>query len=56
MLVPRKRKALDGKVWWCVFNTNKKGWSTLTCFGKYRTEKECQYAIKSYGRLNMKVN
>ena len=45
MLVPRKRIALDGKFWWCVFDTKKMNWSTLACFGKYKTKKACKYAI-----------
>lgn len=45
MYEPRKRTALDGKVWWCVFNTDTNKWSTLLCHGKYRTKKECQYTI-----------
>lgn len=48
MLEPRKRTALDGKVWWCVFDTNKGSWSTLTCFGKYETRRECQMRIDWY--------
>ena len=48
MLKPRKRTALDGKVWWCVFNTDTMKWSSLTCFGKYRTKKDCQLAIHIY--------
>ena len=38
MLEPRKRTALDGKVWWCVFDTSAWKWSTLWCFGKYKSE------------------
>ena len=45
MLEPRKRTAIDGKVWWCVFDTDKNNWSTLTRFGKYKTRKSCQYDI-----------
>lgn len=48
MLEPRKRTALDGKVWWCVFDTNKNDWSTLICFGKYKTKRECQMRINWY--------
>ena len=51
MLVARKRTALDGKTWWCVFDTNKMKWSTLICFGKYKTKKDCQSAIEQR-RLN----
>lgn len=50
MLEARKRTALDGKTWWCVFNTDYGRWSTLTCFGKYKTKKACQYAIDDYIR------
>ena len=48
MLEPRKRTALDGKVYWCVFDTNKGSSSTLTCFGKYKTRWECQMKIDFY--------
>lgn len=56
MLEPRKRTALDGKVWWCVFDTNEMKWSTLICFGKYRLKKECQFAIDRYLHLYCKNN
>lgn len=48
MLEPRKRTALDGKTWWCVFDTNKCSWSTLICFGKYKTKRDCQMRINFY--------
>ena len=48
MLEPRKRTALDGKTWWCVFDTDKMQWSTLIVFGKYKLKRDCQYAINSY--------
>lgn len=44
MLEPRKRTALDGKVWWCVFDTEKMKYNT-TLFGKYKLKRDCQYAI-----------
>lgn len=47
MLEPRKRTALDGKTWWCVYNAVINEWSTLTCFGKYKTKKDCRYAINA---------
>lgn len=56
MLEPRKRTALDGKTWWCVFDTNKCSWSTLTCFGRYKLKRDCQFAIdyntKEWGLAN----
>ncbi len=45
MYEPRKRTALDGKTWWCVFNVLTGKWSTLLCHGKYKTKRDCQYAI-----------
>lgn len=44
MLEPRKRTALDGKVWWCVFDTDKMEWSTIL-FGRYKLKRDCKYAI-----------
>ena len=48
MLEPRKRTALDGKVWWCVFDTESMKWSTYTCFGRYKLKRDCQFAIDYY--------
>ncbi len=48
MLEPRKRTALDGKTWWCVFDTDSMQWSTLVVFGKYKLKRDCQYAIDRY--------
>ena len=45
---PRQRTALDGKVWWVVYDRYKQEFSTLTCFGKYKTKKDCQAAIDNY--------
>lgn len=45
MFKPKKRTALDGKVWWCVYDLKRRMWSPLLCFGKYKTKKDCQYAI-----------
>lgn len=46
--IPMKRTALDGKIWWCVYDTDTHEFLTLLCFGKYRTKKDCQYAIDTY--------
>lgn len=46
--VPRKRTALDGRVWWCVYDTQEHDWSGYSCFGKYKTKKRCQFAIDCY--------
>lgn len=47
-LKPRQRTALDGKTWWCVFDEVTMTWSTLICFGKYKTRHDCEYAISNY--------
>ena len=43
--VPRKRVALDGKVWWCVWDLSKNDWST-TLWDKCKTKKECSAYIQ----------
>lgn len=42
---PRQRTALDGRVWWCIFDKQTMRWSTFLCHGKYRTRHAAQYAI-----------
>ena len=54
MLEARKRTAIDGKVWWCVFDTKTTKWSTLTCFGRYRLKKDCQFAIDYYTKKELR--
>lgn len=45
-LEPRQRTAVDGKTWWVVYDTvARKYLDTLMYFGKYKTKKDCQYAI-----------
>ena len=51
MLEARKRTGLDGKFWWCVFDTDKMQWSTLIVFDKYRLKRDCQYAIDRYNNF-----
>lgn len=48
MFEARKRTALDGKEWWCVYNTKENKWSTFLYHGKYKTKKDCEYAIEKY--------
>ena len=55
MLELRKRTALDGKTWWCVFDIDTMKWSTIALFGRYKTKKDCQIAIDSYNRLSIKM-
>ena len=42
---PRKRTAIDGRVWWCAYDTLENKYSSLLYFAKYRTKKECKIAI-----------
>ena len=42
---PRKRMAVDGRSWWCVYDTLENKYSNLMCFSKYRTKKDCKIAI-----------
>lgn len=42
---PRKRTALDGRVWWCVYDNERHAWSAFLCHGRYRTRKAALYAI-----------
>ena len=42
---PRQRTSLDGKVWWVVYDRYEQEFSSLTCFGRYKTKKDCQWAI-----------
>ncbi len=43
--IPQKRVAIDGRTWWCVYDTQRHGWSTYLCHGKYKTRKACQLQI-----------
>ena len=45
---PRKRTALDGNTWWVVYDKFSQQYSTLLCFGQYKTKKACEIAIKSH--------
>lgn len=46
--IPRKRTALDGKTWWCVYDTVAGGWSSYVCHGRYRRKKDADFAINYY--------
>lgn len=51
--VPAQRTAVDGKTWWVVYDNAENKYSTCTCFGKYKSKKECQYAIDRYSNGQM---
>lgn len=44
-----KRTAMDGKIWWVVWDKARKEYSALVCFGRYRRKKDCDHAIRHYG-------
>ena len=47
-----KRKYLDGRVWWCVYDNLLGKYSTYICHGgKYRTKRECQMQIDVCNKL-----
>lgn len=50
---PAKRTAIDGRFWWVVMDKKTHKYSTLLCFGKYRTRKECNAAIFAAARLGL---
>jgi len=52
--IPKKRTALDGKTWWCVYDTVKDAWSTIIYFGKYKTKKACQIDIDFFTKEDKK--
>ena len=37
--VPIKRTAIDGKVWWVVWDNKANNYSSFTCHRKYETKK-----------------
>ena len=43
--VPRKRIAVDGVSWWCVWDNLRRCWSPYFCHGVYRTQKAARLAI-----------
>ena len=56
-LEPVKRTSIDGKTWWCVYNTTKQEFSTNTYFGRYKTKSACKFAINFFNTfLNKRGN
>ena len=49
---PRQRTALDGVIWWVVFDKRSQKYSTLFCHGRYKTKKACQLAIDNAEKYN----
>lgn len=55
MLEPRKRTTLDGKTWWCVFDTESMKWSTLIIFDRYKLKRDCQNAIDRWNEKKRQI-
>ncbi len=49
--IPLKRQALDGKWWWCAYDTLLRKFSTFIYHSNYKTKKDCQYNIEYYNNL-----
>ena len=47
----RKRTALDGLLWWCVWDKARHNWSTFLVHGKYRRKKDAEYAISTANKV-----
>lgn len=41
----KKRIALDGRPWWCIWDNKTGNWSTCVFHGKYKTRKDAQYYL-----------
>lgn len=42
---PKKRLAVDGRLWWCIYDNKRNTWSTNTSHGRYKTKKAAQWRI-----------
>jgi len=42
---PKKRRAVDGRLWWCIYDNERHAWSTNTALGRYKTKKAAQWRI-----------
>lgn len=52
--IPKKRRALDGRVWWCVWDAKRGCWSTFTTHGSSETKSLCQSRIDSSMKLSIR--
>lgn len=55
-LRPVQRQAVDNYWWWVVYDADKKDYSPLTCFGKYKTRAACQQAIDLHKEKHENTN
>lgn len=44
--IAKKREALDGKIWWCIYDTKYGRFSPYTCHGMYTRKKDATFSIK----------
>lgn len=49
----RKRRALDGRFWWCIWDNTRKDWSVwYGLSGKYRTKHQAEVTIRVTVKLH----
>ena len=48
--VPRKRIAVDGVSWWCVWDNLRRRWSSFVCHRRYKTKKEAIFYIDKHNK------
>lgn len=49
----RKRRAIDGRYWWCIWDTARGDWSTgYRLYGKYRTKHQAEVTIRVTVKLH----
>lgn len=44
--IPVKRTAVDGRVWWVVWDCKNHKYSTCVLFGRYERKKDCEFDIR----------
>ena len=48
----RKRRAIDGQYWWCIWDRTRKNWSVwYGLYGKYRTKHQAEVTIRVITKL-----
>lgn len=47
---PVKRMAIDGKIWWVVWDKETHDYSKYICHERYKRKKDAQYIIDKFGQ------
>lgn len=49
--IPLQRTTIDGKTWWCIYDTKRHEWSRYIChFYMFKTKKRAQANIDYYNK------